>query len=275
MVKIIIPVLGNNPFLKDTLARLYNRQLTKPSEFRLILINNGCKDPAFLRYLKTLTRATIINLKENLGFSSAVNFGLKLIKNEDVLLLNDDVVFSKDWLSILIRTLYANKNVGLLGPYTSRAGVAQTIPEINGKRMSFERISDYSERLFNKNGYNVKDIIYPHILTGFCLLIKNEVFKKVGLLDPNLKLYDDDDYCRRVLMQGYRCCISEGCFVYHYGQRTFRKIFEIDQYQKLFYDMGVCVKEKWEKMGYDQKYFVDLSLELKEKYSDVERTSEQ
>src|SRR5690606_1903157 len=61
-------------------------------------------------------------------------------------------------------------------------------------------------------------------LVGFCLLIREEVVAKVGYLDEQFETgnFEDDDYCVRVLRAGYRLCVDEGSFVFHYGSKTFR-----------------------------------------------------
>ncbi len=49
------------------------------------------------------------------------------------------------------------------------------------------------------------------------MLIKKEVFKKIGLLDENFFLYyEDADFCRRAGKEGFRSAVVSSAGVKHY-----------------------------------------------------------
>mgnify|MGYP001793344699 CR=1 FL=1 len=45
---------------------------------------------------------------------------------------------------------------------------------------------------------------------GFCLLFRRELLDKIGFLDERFGIgcFEDDDYCRRALLAGYRAAIA-------------------------------------------------------------------
>jgi GT2 family glycosyltransferase len=61
-------------------------------------------------------------------------------------------------------------------------------------------------------------------LTGFCLLVRREVFDRVGRLDEQFGLgfFDDDDLCLRARRAGFKLAVALDCYVHHFGSRTFR-----------------------------------------------------
>jgi GT2 family glycosyltransferase len=60
-------------------------------------------------------------------------------------------------------------------------------------------------------------------LSGFCLLMKREVYDKIGGLDPRfgVGLFDDDDLAERARRAGYELAVAHDLFVHHFGSRTF------------------------------------------------------
>jgi len=59
-------------------------------------------------------------------------------------------------------------------------------------------------------------------LIGFCMLVKMEIVKKIGGLDESFSPahYEDDDYCFRILKEGYKLLLCKDTFVHHYGSKT-------------------------------------------------------
>src|SRR5690606_37756600 len=60
-------------------------------------------------------------------------------------------------------------------------------------------------------------------LVGFCLAMKREVPDRIGLLDERFSpgQYEDDDYCYRARLAGFRRMIAGDTFVYQQGSRSF------------------------------------------------------
>ena len=60
-------------------------------------------------------------------------------------------------------------------------------------------------------------------LTGFCLLVRREVFEQVGAFDEQFGLgfFDDDDLCVRAREAGFALVVAQDVFVHHFGNRTF------------------------------------------------------
>jgi GT2 family glycosyltransferase len=54
------------------------------------------------------------------------------------------------------------------------------------------------------------------------MLIKKEIVEKVGLFDERFGRgnFEDDDYCRRAELAGYRNMIAGDCYVHHVGSAS-------------------------------------------------------
>jgi GT2 family glycosyltransferase len=125
---------------------------------------------------------------------------MKLVGDEDVLLLNNDVVVSKYWLERLHALLYSDSAIGIVGPLTNHSGTVEQV------------------RKCERENTTPKEVKH---LSGFCYLIKNEVFKKVGLFNEKYFLAAEDyDYNCRVRKAGYKIMLARDVFVHHHGHVT-------------------------------------------------------
>lgn len=58
-------------------------------------------------------------------------------------------------------------------------------------------------------------------------LFKRELLTSVGLLDERFSPghYEDDDYCYRARIKGYRLLIAGDCLVHHEGSASFKQVY--------------------------------------------------
>ena len=60
-------------------------------------------------------------------------------------------------------------------------------------------------------------------LSGFCLLMKRDVYDTIGGLDERFGIgfFDDDDLAERARRAGFELAVAHDLFVHHFGSRTF------------------------------------------------------
>ena len=72
-----------------------------------------------------------------------------------------------------------------------------------------------------KNSENYKDVIDPEFATGCAMLIKREVIKKVGMLDPIYFAYcEDADFSLRAKRKGYKIRVIPSAIIFHKKSAT-------------------------------------------------------
>lgn len=186
--------------------------------YELILIDNGSTDGT-LEYLKSFENAKIISNQTNLGFSKGVNQGIRVAEGDYILLLNNDTIVAKNWLSNQLNCLNNQPEIGIVGPRSNYAGGEQG--GIIGDFNTIDKIIEFS------NCFNQPDPgkwFETYVIVGFCMLIKREVISDIGLFDEDF-LYgmgEDNDYCQRALIKGYKLYCAGDTFVYHFGSQTFK-----------------------------------------------------
>lgn len=126
----------------------------------------------------------------------------------DVLYVGDDVRFSQsDSIELLQSAAYADPAIGILSPRI-----------LGGAGNPLQMRPDPTGLTYSNRG-----------LCFICVLIKREVLNKVGYMDPTFGGnygYDDDDYCHRVQLAGYKLAITPLVQVEHqHAGSTFEKSF--------------------------------------------------
>ena len=55
-------------------------------------------------------------------------------------------------------------------------------------------------------------------------MLRRSVNERIGVLDEGFVRgnFEDDEYCARVIMSGYKLGIVNNAFVYHHGSATFK-----------------------------------------------------
>ena len=222
---IIIPTVDNFEYFSQCLLSV----IRNTSDYELIAVFNGPNDQS-LDYFKTFIpdhpNFRFILFDDQLGFSKAVNRGMESSKGDYIILLNDDTIVTPSWATLLSEAVWnqpKNLNfwkIGLVGPVSNNAAYIQgvDIPPYNVSDL--DSILDDHIRQYR---YNYK---YPGFLSGFCLLITRECFNDCGFFDESFAYggFEDNDYCLRAHLNGYRSVCVPACFIHHYGQRTLKRI---------------------------------------------------
>lgn len=236
---IIILSYNNLNYTKQCLESI--RKYTKNENYEIIVIDNNSNEET-KNWLKTQYDIKLQLNTYNRGFPGGCNDGIKLANPlNDILLLNNDIIVTHNWLKNLKIALYSNKNIGAVTPITNSSSYWQSIP-ITYKNLSQMHEFSYKINISNKAKWEERVI-----LVGYSMLIKKEVFDKVGFLDETYfpGNFEDNDYCLRIITAGYKLLLCHDTFVHHYGSASFsinssyNKILETNK--KIFEKNGISI----------------------------------
>lgn len=169
MVKysIIIPSYNRRDLLETCLQSI--EKTISLDNVEIIVVCNGCTDGS-PEYIKSLGAPyKVVYWDKPLGYAKAINLGVVVSKGEYLILLNNDSQFlNTGWLDMLEAPFKKHVNVGITGP----AGLERS---------------------------NMPWLIF------FCVMIKKEVFMKVGYLDESYGIGggEDTDFCIKAYRLGY------------------------------------------------------------------------
>ena len=227
MMKIAVVVLNYNG-LQETRSCLNSLRRIKKNniEVEIIVVDNNSTDGSQITLPKERGIKFMQNEK-NLGFSGGNNRGIKyaLEKNVDyVLILNNDTVVDENFLVNLVN----NKNADISSPkiyfekgfefhkdrYTEKqlgeviwyAGGNIDWQNIIGKHIGVDEVDNGQ---FSKS----REVDFA---TGACMLVKREVFEKIGYFDEKYFLYlEDMDFCVKAKKAGFKILFEPSAIIWH------------------------------------------------------------
>jgi cellulose synthase/poly-beta-1,6-N-acetylglucosamine synthase-like glycosyltransferase len=82
-------------------------------------------------------------------------------------------------------------------------------------------VQHYAEEV---KAVNWRNRFETEFLSGFCLLTKRQVVDDIGGFDEQFLIgnYEDDDYCLRAQLAGYKLLVAQDTYVHHFGSATFQ-----------------------------------------------------
>lgn len=226
---IIIPVWSQLKVTRECIESII-KHTRHP--YGLIIIDNGSDKTtsAYLKEVASESGSHVIWNKDNKGFIKAVNQGIKESKAPYVCVLNNDTIVTEGWLGELVSIAKKGKDIGIVNPSSNNLGQHTGVDKIDVKATELKKLSGAYEEMGS--------------CLGFCMLIKRETIKKVGLFD---EIYDrgnfeETDYCRRAVKSGYICVRAKGAYVYHHMKTSFLKI---KNYEESFRKNQDIFNKRW------------------------------
>ena len=218
LASIIVPCRNQLAFTREC-VRAITAHTTPPWE--LVIVNDGSSDGT-ATYVDALQdadpkRVIVVSHTASQGFPTSCNHGLNAARGNYLVLLNNDAVVTEGWLDHLIALAESDPKIGLVGPmsnYASPPQLVSGVPYRNVEEMHCFAGQWRRERL--GRWFTCEK------LSGFCLLMKRNVFEQLGGLDERFGLgfFDDDDLCFRARKAGFELAVAFDCFVHHFGSRT-------------------------------------------------------
>jgi GT2 family glycosyltransferase/2-polyprenyl-3-methyl-5-hydroxy-6-metoxy-1,4-benzoquinol methylase/tetratricopeptide (TPR) repeat protein len=213
LTSIVILTFNQLGYTRQCLASIAH---STDEDYEIIVVDNGSTDGT-PDYLRSLPNVKLIENATNRGFPAAANQGIKAAKGRQVLLLNNDTVVTTGWLWRLLDALYSDPKIGMVGPSSNNVSGPQQIP------VAYRDLDGIDGFAWEWGRANHRKLEETQRLVGFCMLIRREVIDRIGLLDERFGIgtFEDDDYCIRAALEGYRLSIVRGAFVHHFGSATF------------------------------------------------------
>jgi GT2 family glycosyltransferase len=218
-IDIIIPTFNNYNMLKACVGSMAVTYFNYPH--RIIIINNGDNDLKLMGLPED--RATVINAGKNLGWTGALELGLKHSNSKYVMFANDDIFVppaSMAWLLTMATYLDSYEFLGAIGPSSN--------------------VVSGSQNIFRETRYTK---CFTSYLIGFCILVRRKALDEAGGIQHMQHGGDDLDLSIRIRKAGYDLFSIRDVFVYHHGFVTGHKVH------------GTPDKKKWlEFQRNDRKY---------------------
>jgi len=181
---IIIPLYNKEKSICSTIESVINQTYTN---FELIIINDGSTDNSLDKARSFKDKRIAFFDKPNGGVSSARNKGIELSRNELIIFLDADDLWLPYCLEEFIKLLTE----------LPEADVYCTNYNMTGKNLIGSDQRYYVEDYFYTSAFYMAKWSIPIFLTG-CVLIKKNLFEKVGFFNQGITHGEDLDMWERL-----------------------------------------------------------------------------
>ena len=214
---------GNADAVSVLLASLRTRELDS-TRFQVILTDNLRNN--LPEYEATPWNSLhIFRNRKVLGFASNHNRAFEIAEGKYFAILNPDLIFEQPVFESLIASTNTHQAELIAPQMVDANGVIQdsfrSLP--TPLELIRRRIPSYK---FMPLKPDQKGLIHPDWIAAMFWLMPSYVFRKLGGLDENYRLYFEDvDFCTRARLAGMKLLVDTHLQVQHDAQRSSRKRF--------------------------------------------------
>jgi GT2 family glycosyltransferase len=253
-------------------------------EAEVIVVDNNSKDGSCQLVLEKFPTVTLIENKENTGFSKANNQGVAIAKGEYILFLNPDTVMPENFLSKTLAYMDAHPDAGAVGPRLID-GKGQFAPD---SKKSYPSLSvalfktTGINKLFSKSPYFNKyyavhvgehELAEVDVLSGCCMLVRKKAMDEAGgAFDEDYFMYCEDvDLSYRIKKAGYKNIYFPEVDLIHYKGESTRKMTL--SYVRIFNEALVTFVKKHYTKGQARIFvlFINVGIVLRAVLGTVKR----
>ncbi|NMB57353.1 glycosyltransferase family 2 protein [Candidatus Beckwithbacteria bacterium] len=216
-ISIIIPTYNGKMILSKYLP-LILKGMNKNTE--ILIVDNNSTDGTndLINSFKTVK---YLKLNKNYGFSGACNSGAKKALGEYLLFLNNDCLLDSQNLNKLVKFLESNNNLVatqpvVLNPQREIENIGLKVNLRIAKAFPIKNKIWFKN--FKKKQTNPFKISEIYVLAATCLLIRRNIFTKIGMFDEKFHSYHEDvDLFIRLTKAGYSYlpCLDASCIHEH------------------------------------------------------------
>lgn len=216
-VSVVTPNYNGERFLKT-----FFESLNDDSELigEVIIVDNGSTDGS-REYIKNSSfnfPVVLIENSENLGFSPAVNQGIKKAQNDYIFSLNNDTEIKKGSIKALVDLISSNDNI-----FSVQAKMLQ----YDNKDLIDDVGDEYNLLAWTKKtgeNHNSNEYVEVNEIFSACAgaaMYKKSILDEIGAFDDNFFAYMEDvDLAIRSRIYGYKNLLCPEAIVYHIGSAT-------------------------------------------------------
>ncbi|MZH05366.1 MAG: glycosyltransferase [Nitrospinae bacterium] len=215
-VSVIVPNWNGMRFVGmclDSLAKLHFKN------FEVIVVDNGSIDGSRELIEEKYPWVRLIRLPYNKGFAIACNEGIKASNAEYVVLLNNDIEVTPDWLTELYEGMERHPECGMGTTKMMFLDNRDVFYNTGDLFHSWSAGGGRGQGEKDQGQYDQEEYVF-----GACAgagIYRKELFQQIGLFDEDFFIFAEDvDLNMRSQLQGFQAVYLPKSKVYHIGTAT-------------------------------------------------------
>lgn len=271
-MKLSVVILNYNVryFLEQCILSVQRAISTIDAE--IIVIDNNSKDDSCEMVRKLFPSVTLIENKDNVGFSKANNQAVEVAKGEYVCILNPDTAVEEDVFQQAINYYEKTPSIGALGVFLMD-GTGGFLPEskrnLPTPKVSLLKLTGFSSEYYANDLTQISEGEVD-VLVGAFMLIKREIYNEVDGFDEDYFMYGEDiDLSYKITKAGYQNHYLGSSTVLHYKGESTKKD---DAYFDRFYGSMEIFYRKHFRRNRLLEGTVSIGVELAKKVNKLSST---
>ncbi|MBN2382313.1 glycosyltransferase family 2 protein [bacterium] len=241
-LSIIIVSWNVRDMLRDCLHSIENNR----GEIRLEVwvVDNNSSDQSAQMVAREFPQVRLTVLEKNLGFGAANNIALRQVDSDFVLLLNPDTIVLEGALQQLIVALRQRDTVGIIGPQilNGKRRIDRSCRRFPTMPVALHQYTVFKHLKMFQNAhrrYVMSDFDHAREhavdqLMGACMLIRREVFERVGWFDERFFMYYEEvDLCYRAKQAGFDIVYWPQAQIVHLSDQSTHQVWNEMLFRKI------------------------------------------
>jgi GT2 family glycosyltransferase len=238
---VVVLTHDNLAFSRMCLASVLEN--TEYPNYELIVVDNASSDGTveeLMRLSGSIANIKVILNDHNAGFGPANNQGLAAATGEILVLLNNDTVVPRGWLTRLARHL-DDARIGLVGPATNRSCNEAQID------IPYQTYGEFQDVARSQGDRYERERLPIRMPMMFCVAFRRDTFERIGPLDERYEvgMFEDEDYALRAKAAGLQVAWTPEVYVHHAYHASIGKLLPTGDYMRLVKLNQGRFEEKW------------------------------
>ena len=269
LVSLMIPTRDGLEFLEPCVRSILEK--TTYRNYEIIILNNQSRfqetNDFFDRIQEEHAAVRVLSYDNNFNFSAINNFGVEHANGDLIGLINNDIeIISPEWLDEMLRHAL-RPEIGCVGAkllYSDdtiqHAGIILGIGGVAGHSHKYFHVSEH--------GYfsRLKIVQNVSAVTAACLLVRREIYNKVGGMDDkNLSVaFNDVDFCLKVREAGYLNLWTPYATLYHYESKSRGQEDSPEKIERFRKEVEFMTSKWGDVLKKDPYYNINLTLDFED-----------
>ncbi|MDI6765222.1 MAG: glycosyltransferase family 2 protein [Bacteroidota bacterium] len=237
MIKLSIIIVNykTREYLRELLNSI-KEHLSAETKYEVFVVDNASNDGSVEMLNKGSLDVTLIESKENLGFSKANNLAIAQSRGEIILLLNPDTMLLPDHkFDEILKRFENDVRIGIIGGRVYDRNLIQVSSygrdptpftlvfhfSFLGKVLArlIPPLRKYRFANYYKKAFQIEKEV--EIINGCCFFIRRKTIDDIGMLDERFFIFlEEGDICVRARSSGWKVIYTPLKTVIHFGQES-------------------------------------------------------
>lgn len=243
-LSIVIVNWNSKNFVRGCLQSL--RKYCLDLDPQVIVVDGGSFDGCNVMIEEEFPEVEFIQSQENIGFGRSNNLGVEKATGEALLLLNPDTEVTEGAIQSLLESLQNLEKAGIIGARqlnTDGSLQLASILQLPKPLKTVVRTSRSHKRYFKSSGaLNASEPIVVEAISGACMMMKLELFRKVGGFSPEFFMYVEDiELCLKVTRAGFNCIHNPHAVIKHHSGCSSISLTKVSRFGTIMRRESLCL----------------------------------